>query len=660
MDKGKDSLTHSDPLVGKPTAFESSMYPPITLITGPRESGRTTYAVQICAELFKQGVPCFHNSTALFGWNIEECADAYDGLLTLAESIPQRSTILIEEAEAKEATRQTGEPSHEATINSALATLAEKACQLVLTTVQGNEGLIAKPLVQHAFEHVTPYMEAGSQESVALGTMHRFGRYMIPVGQRLHDPESVRSSMMLANTFKEMRKGAPEGKNVEYTEDRLFEVSQTSIDQMKYPRHPEYPVYYRHRIVRPLPNGSIHRLTEDSILYFTWLESVNEHPNETVALEMLARTMPQWGFEYQPLATVQDTNFPDGQALINGELANLEVVSIQPRYAGGHNLHDLVALTQAGRAEKLEAKAVLRCQTCHAVEPLEDITLQNLPNHDDRHRWVMYLPGSIYAPDFPSNLAATPLLTIRQEDFTNELEAAIRKKSEIIAAQGEGLRNWVVALVQGFPTDAAWYSELLGQWPENVDGICVVATEGYVGACSHMIPYKDIVAVLLKCPPDVRDHNCYHPGYSYRVSGIDTNFQPLSRDSHTIEEVSAAAWKYPLLASPVKRTLILRDQDGREIQSFLGADVTDSQVRGILEAAGYKWREQSLMSFVFSSEGDTASQDGCWAEVQRLESEEWIGLVSYEGYQCQEECKTVEEAKGWCERHAATLLLHME
>ena len=114
----------------------------------------------------------------------------------------------------------------------------------------------------------------------------------------------VLNAMMLANTFREMRKGALEGKDVEYTEDRLFEVPQTSIDQMKHPQHPEYPVYYRHRILRPLPNGSVHRLTQDSILHFTWLESVNEHPNETVALEILERTMPQWGFDFQPRPAV--------------------------------------------------------------------------------------------------------------------------------------------------------------------------------------------------------------------------------------------------------------------------------------------------------------------------------------------------------------------
>ena len=82
-------------------AFEGNVYPPITLITGPRNSGRTTYAVLICAELFKRGVPCFHNSTASIGWNVEKYVDSYDGLLSLAEQIPEPSTVLIEELTPK-------------------------------------------------------------------------------------------------------------------------------------------------------------------------------------------------------------------------------------------------------------------------------------------------------------------------------------------------------------------------------------------------------------------------------------------------------------------------------------------------------------------------------------------------------------------------------
>ena len=48
----------------------------------------------------------------------------------------------------------------------------------------------------------------------------------------------------------------------------------------------------------------------------------------------------------------------------------------------------------------------------------------------------MYLPGSLFAPDFLFDLAATPLLSVNHGDFVNELEKAMQTKSEIIAKQG--------------------------------------------------------------------------------------------------------------------------------------------------------------------------------------------------------------------------------
>ena len=531
---------------------------------------------------------------------------------------------------------------------------------MVLTTVQGNECLVSETLLDKVYEHVTPFMEADSMDTVALRTLHRFRRYIVPVKNMGHHPELVLNAMRLANTFREMRKGAPKGKDVVYTEDRMFEVLQTSIDEMQHPQHPEYPVYYRYRILRSLPNGNIHRLTQDSILHFTWLESVNEHPNESVALEMLERTMPQWGFDYQPRPTAQDTTFPDGQAFIDGELSNLEIISIQPRYPGGHSLHDLVALTRVGRADKPAGAPLLRCWTCRSIQVLEEATWGNLPEHDASHRWVMYVPRTSYAPDFPFDLAATPLININQENFTNELVRAIQTKSVKFAKQGKGLRNWVVVLAQGFPVDADWYNEIPSHWPENVDGVCVVATEEYVGAYNHLVPFKDFTVLLLKCPSGSQDHNCYHPGYSYRVSGIDTDFQPLSKDFHTIEEVSAAAWSYPLPASPVRKTLVIRDQDEREIQTLLGADVTDSQVAEILDAAVYGWRKHPFGTFVLCSEGGAANGDRCSAEVQRGTSGQWVGGVSYQCHQLQEEFTSLEDAKRWCERQTAMLLLHTD
>ena len=235
-----------------------------------------------------------------------------------------------------------------------------------------------------------------------------------------------------------------------------------------------------------------------------------------------------------------------------------------------------------------------------------------------------------------------------------------RRNQRLSLNRGKGLRNWVVVLAQGFPVDADWYDELPDEWPENVDGICLVATEGYLGAYNHLVPFKDFTALLLKCPPDSPGHNCYHPGYIYRVSGVDTDFQPLSRDGQTIREVSAAAWNYPLPANPVKKTLIIRDQDERKLLTFQGGAITNTQVREILDEAGYEWREQSPESFLLCSEDDVSNEGGLWARLQCLKTEEWIGGVFYESYELKEGFVTGEEAKVWCERHMAMLLLHME
>ena len=259
-------------------------YPPITIITGPRKSGRTTYAVLVGSNFFQQGYAFHHNGTALIGWVYpDDYLKNPEGLLHLANGVPANTPILVEEADIHLATRRADNPAHDAVVSSALAVLAEKSCYLMLTTVHGQERQIAQALIENAWEHVTPYMNAESKETLALATIHRHGRRLIPVATLQHDPERLYQAMAVADTFRKTRAGAPDGHVVEYSQDRFLEVPQTTIDQMEYPKHPEYSVHYRHRIVRKLGDEgrSIHRLTQESRLNFVWLESVNEHPHET-------------------------------------------------------------------------------------------------------------------------------------------------------------------------------------------------------------------------------------------------------------------------------------------------------------------------------------------------------------------------------------------
>ena len=243
---------------------------------------------------------------------------------------------------------------------------------------------------------------------------------------------------------------------------------------------------------------------------------------------------------------------------------------------------------------------------------------------------------------------------------TKSRERAIWNKSGIIEAQGGGLSNWVIVLAQGFPIDAGWYEQMTGPWPENVDGICVVATEGYVGAYSNLVPYNDLTALLLKCPSDSSGHNCYHPGYTNRVSGMDTDFKPLSMDDHSIEEVSSAAWDFPLPTSPIKKTLTIRDQDERELSVFWGALLTPSQVKEVLDATGYKWRELAPGSLLLCAEDDVSNPKECRAEIRYLGDSTWTGSVFYKGNQRREDFVEVETAEEWCELQVAMLQLHVE
>ena len=203
---------------------------------------------------------------------------------------------MIEEADTLPATRHQNRPNNDAAIQSALKILADKGCQLILTVVQGNERGISKHFLENAYEHVTPNILAESVDQVSLATLHRLGKYLIPVGYQMHDPELVIPAMMLANTFKDMRKGATDGRPVRFTEDNFIETRQTPVDQMKYPKHPEYPVFHRQRVIREIDSTKVHRLTQEHYLDFTWLESVNEHRNETIALQLLERTFPAMEF----------------------------------------------------------------------------------------------------------------------------------------------------------------------------------------------------------------------------------------------------------------------------------------------------------------------------------------------------------------------------
>ena len=640
-----------------------SQFPHITIVTGPRKSGRTTYAVLVGSGFFQQGYDFLHNGTALVGWVFpDDYLKDPKGLLRLAKGVPENAPILIEEADIHPATRRSDSPDHDAAVTGALAEFASKSCYLILTTVHGEESQIARALMENAWEHVTPYMNADSVESLALATIHRLGRRLIPVATVLHEPGQICQAMKVADTFRETRKGASEGIAIKPDEDWFIEVPQTTIDQMKYPK---YPVHYRRRVTRKLGDERqiVHRLSQESRLNFVWLESVNEHPHETVVLEMLSRTMPQWGFEYQPVQVPQNDRFPDGKALINRKETNLEVVSIQPRYPRGHSLHDLVAMSQKGRAPEPQDGGILHCLECRGKEDISGATLENLPEHDETHRWVIYLPNDKAEKGMPGSLTVAPLLTIDQEGLTEELQKAVRQKSDIIAAQGTEQENWVVVIAQGFPVEPQWYSDLPADWPDNVDGIVIAASDTYLGASHDLLHYYDLTMVLLKCPQGEDVHNCYHPSYLYRMSRSDEDYEPISPETHNPEDLSVAAFRRAWPPMPTRRILVVRDEDGNEIDQFEDIAITGKQASEVLEERNFVWRErgEAFTVLVHETSGGTAK---LWAEVEAEPdgiTTRWASTVyrkvDHLHQEIGEEFRTREDAIAWCEVQIAAMLL---
>ena len=97
---------------------------PITIVTGPRKSGRTTYAILVLSSLYQQGYDCLHNGTALFGMKyFDDYLNNPHGLLDLAKAVPTNTVILIEEADTHPATRRDNSPVHHAAVASAISVL---------------------------------------------------------------------------------------------------------------------------------------------------------------------------------------------------------------------------------------------------------------------------------------------------------------------------------------------------------------------------------------------------------------------------------------------------------------------------------------------------------------------------------------------------------
>ena len=148
----------------------------------------------------------------------------------------------------------------------------------------------------------------------------------------------------------------------------------------------------------------------------------------------------------------------------------------------------------------------------------------------------------------------------------------------------------------------------------------------------------------------------YYPGYQYRLSHFDQDFQPLSPETHSIQEVTRVARRHDGLPNPMKRTLKLSDEYGNELGSFQDVVITPSQANEVLSEEGFEWYEQAPNSLTLRTLGNVAHLR-FWALVQNNHNDAWIATVYQETNQSKREFWTLEDAKSWCECELASIVL---
>ena len=594
------------------------------LVTGLRESGRTTFSVLIAADSYSGGHAFWHNSTATFGVRYEDCfLNSRDGLLALTRYLPVNALVLVEEADLHMATRGLDDPRHDEAVLQALQTMERKSCRLILTTVHGRETRISRVLLEGSALHVTCFMNA---EMRRLATIERVGSYLIPAGVVHHPPEDVARAMALAFTFRPLRSDTATSSVLAESLDRSHQGRLSTIDQMQYPQHPEYPVFYRSTIIRNLSDRVEHRLSQESILNFIWFESVNKHTHEAFAMNMLGTSLPRWGFSYEPVAKPGDGRFPDGRAIVDGQATNVEVTTIQPVYPSGANLHRLLALSRRDRIPVNYGTPILACRNCRIQVPFPDATLVDPPSHDEKHEWIAYLSGS---EDVDDIVAVTPPIDITREAFTRELSKALRRKARIISSQGGGANNWIVILAQGFPVEPEWYEGLAQDLPVNVDGVVVVASETYLGAVHNWEPLHEITTILLKCPEEGEALHCYHPGYEYTVGHIRSDLKVLLPDV-SAEYAVYETFGGPLPDIPTHRTLTVRDEQGNIFAHEEGITLSPDHVSRTLLSKDYRWKDAGGTRLTLAR-SETKEWSECRARVSREEITSGKPMGSFAG-----------------------------
>ena len=256
------------------------------------------------------------------------------------------------------------------------------------------------------------------------------------------------------------------------------------------------------------------RTTE--IIGLIWLESVNKTIDEEIAIRATTWASEKWGLPLTDLKINPKTTYPDGWAQYNGCPVNIEVTKVQPRWPSDATLAALTDGQRAGKAATPDKVPVVQCRQCGIFEVPEVIDIHNLPDHDENHVWTCTYPAGMIGPDWPDHLTALPELCIDAQHFMEQIKKAADAKSDKAQRDDSGNRNWLVLVIQGFPTIEGWYEQLRHSDWQGIDGVVAILSQDFGSAIHAHYPLDTWRIVLLKCP-EQDSHFCYHPGFMLEV-----------------------------------------------------------------------------------------------------------------------------------------------
>ena len=484
---------------------------PVVIITGEGDQGQNLFAVAALGSALWNGQTLYHNGCFNQEWHIKETALSSDAQLAkLMRIAPEESLFVL--ADADRIPALTAFPT--LTEPEWLTASQDKGHLVVLTTVRGQEHLLQSATTYVATTHLQ--VEAGH---APYGLFITWGsgemKERLATSQAFVPHETVLEWAKLTNGLyqaparpeKELIINAP--RSVVVVADYTDAVRSTDTPMPKHPAN-SFLLTRTARVDRHL------QIRTTEIIGLIWLESVNKTVDEEIAIRATAWASEKWGLPLTDLKINPKTTYPDGWAQYNGCPVNIEVTKVQPRWPSGTTLAALTDGQRVGKAANPDQVPVVQCHQCGIFEVPEVNDVHALPDHDENHVWTCTYPAGMVGPDWPDPLTSLPELRIDAQHLMEQINKAADAKSAKAQGDDSGNRNWLVLVVQGFPTFEEWYEQLLHCDWQGIDGVVAILSQDFGSAIHAHYPLDTRHIVLLKCP-EQDSHFCYHPGFMLEV-----------------------------------------------------------------------------------------------------------------------------------------------